>query len=48
MNLILIKKKHTIDFLIENPISPLDNFTSPDGRKLGILIKSIKLIEENL
>ena len=42
------KKKHTIDFLIENPISPLDNFTSPDGRKLGILIKSIKLIEENL
>jgi len=42
------KKKHTIKFLIENPVSPLDNFTSPDGRKLGILIRSIKLIEENL
>ena len=41
------KEKHIINFLIENPISPLDNFTSPDGRKLGILINGIKLVEEN-
>ena len=43
----LKKEKHTINFLIENPISPLDNFTSPDGRKLGILINGIKLVEES-
>ena len=41
------KEKHTINFLIENPVSPLDNFTSPDGRKLGILINGIKLVEES-
>ena len=32
-----------IDFLIENPVSPLEQFQSPDGRKLGILIESLEL-----
>ena len=32
-----------IDFHIKNPISPLEVFQSPDSRKLGILLKSIKL-----
>ncbi|MBC8295989.1 MAG: hypothetical protein H8E55_09370 [Pelagibacterales bacterium] len=34
---------YVIDFLIENPVSPLEQFKSPDGRKLGILIESLEL-----
>ena len=37
-------KEIIIDFNINNPVSPLDVFESPDSRKLGILLKSIKLI----
>ena len=36
---------YVIDFLIENPVSPLEQFKSPDGRKLGILIESLELIK---
>lgn len=34
---------YAIDFLIENPVSPLEQYNSPDGRKLGILIESLEL-----
>ena len=37
-------KEIIIDFNINNPVSPLDVFESPDSRKLGILLKSIKLM----
>ena len=37
-------KEIIIDFNIKNPVSPLEVFASPDSRKLGILLKSIKLI----
>ena len=36
---------HLINFLINNPISPLEKYQSPDGRKLGILLESIELAE---
>ena len=32
-----------IDFNFKNPISPYDVLESPDSRKLGILVKNIKL-----
>ena len=32
-----------IDFNFKNPVSPYEVFESPDGRKLGILIKNIKI-----
>ena len=32
-----------IDFNFKNPISPYEVLESPDGRKLGILIKNIKI-----
>ncbi len=38
-----IQDNYIIDFLIENPVSPLEQFSSPDGRKLGILIESLEL-----
>ena len=46
---ILIEKKLVknneikIDFNFKNPISPYEVLESPDSRKLGILIKSIKI-----
>ena len=38
-----IQDNYIIDFLIENPVSPLEQLNSPDGRKLGILIESLEL-----
>ena len=32
-----------IDFNFKNPVSPFEVFESPDSRKLGILIKNIKI-----
>jgi len=32
-----------IDFNFKNPVSPYEVLESPDGRKLGILIKNIKI-----
>ena len=32
-----------IDFIVENPVSPLEKLESPDGRKLGILIESLEI-----
>ena len=46
---ILIEKKLVknneikVDFNFKNPISPYEVLESPDSRKLGILIKSIKI-----
>ena len=41
----LSSSNHLINFLINNPISPLEKYQSPDGRKLGILLESIELEE---
>ena len=35
---------HHIKFEIENPVSPLELFQSPDARKLGLLIESIEIL----
>ena len=32
-----------IDFNFKNPVSPFEVFESPDSRKLGMLIKNIKI-----
>ena len=34
---------HYIKFNIDNPVTPLDLFQSPDARKLGILVESIEI-----
>lgn len=39
----IIDNKIVVDFKIENPIAPVEIFESPDSRKLGLLVKSIKL-----
>ena len=35
---------HYIKFNINNPISPLELFQSPDARKLGLLVESIEIL----
>ena len=41
-----IKKNEVkIDFIFKNLISPYENFESPDSRKLGILVKNIKIVK---
>ena len=35
---------HYIKFKINNPVSPLELFQSPDARKLGLLIESIEIL----
>ena len=35
---------HYIKFIINNPISPLELFQSPDARKLGLLVESIEIL----
>ena len=32
-----------LEFIIENPISPLDLYESPDSRNLGLLVKGYKI-----
>ena len=32
----LINENHKVDFVIENPVSPVSLLESPDGRGLGI------------
>ena len=39
----LIKELHKIDFIIDNPVSPLSLLESSDGRELGILLESIEI-----
>ena len=34
---------HHIKFEIENPVSPLELFQSPDARKIGLLVESIEI-----
>ena len=38
-----IKELHKVDFIIDNPISPLSLLESADGRELGILVESIEI-----
>lgn len=35
---------HYIKFKINNPVSPLELFQSPDARKLGLLVESIEIL----
>ena len=37
---------HYIKFLIDNPISPLELFESPDARKLGLLVESMEILSQ--
>ena len=39
----LIKELHKVDFIIDNPVSPLSLLESADGRELGILLESIEI-----
>ena len=39
----LIKELHKVDFIIDNPVSPLSLLESSDGRELGILLESIEI-----
>ena len=40
----LIKNNEVkIDFNFKNPVSPYEVLESPDGRKLGILLKNIEI-----
>jgi hypothetical protein len=40
---IVKKNEIKVDFKFKNPVSPYEVFESPDSRKLGILVKNIKL-----
>ena len=37
---------HYIKFKIDNPVSPLELFQSPDARKLGLLVESIEILTD--
>ena len=41
----IINNEIKIDFNFKNLISPYEAFESPDSRKLGILIKNIRIIQ---
>jgi hypothetical protein len=41
---LITENTHYIKFKINNPVSPLELFQSPDGRKLGLLVESIEII----
>ncbi len=41
---LMTKDTHYIKFNIENPISPLELFQSPDARKLGLLVENIEIL----
>jgi hypothetical protein len=40
---IILNDANYIKFKIENPVSPLELFQSPDARNLGLLIESIEI-----
>ena len=41
---LITKNTHYIKFKINNPVSPLELFQSPDARKLGLLVESIEIL----
>ena len=41
---LITEDTHYIIFKINNPVSPLDLFQSPDARKLGLLVESIEIL----
>ena len=43
---LITKDTHYIKFKIENPISPLELFESPDARRLGLLVESIEILTD--
>ena len=40
---LITESAHYIKFKINNPVSPLELFQSPDARKLGLLVESIEI-----
>ena len=40
---LIIENTHYIKFKINNPVSPLELFQSPDARRLGLLVESIEI-----
>jgi hypothetical protein len=41
---LITENTHYIKFKINNPVSPLELFQSPDARKLGLLVESIEIL----
>ena len=41
---LITEDTHYIKFKINNPVSPLELFQSPDARRLGLLIESIEIL----
>ena len=41
---LITEDTHYIKFKINNPVSPLELFQSPDARKLGLLVESIEIL----
>ena len=41
---LITEDTHYIKFKINNPVSPLELFQSPDARRLGILVESIEIL----
>ena len=40
---LITENTHYIKFRINNPVSPLELFQSPDARKIGLLVESIEI-----
>ena len=43
---LITENTHYIKFKINNPVSPLELFQSPDARKLGLLVESIEILTD--
>ena len=43
---LITENTHYIKFRINNPVSPLELFQSPDARKLGLLVESIEILTD--
>ena len=43
---LITEDTHYIKFKINNPVSPLELFQSPDARRLGILVESIEILTQ--
>ena len=41
---LITEDTHYIKFKINNPVSPLELFQSPDARRLGLLVESIEIL----
>ena len=44
----IVNNEFKIDFKFKNLVSPYEVLESPDSRKLGILVKNIKIVPKNM